>query len=84
MGGVTDSMTDDSTIKQRQKTGVAILYFIFAGFAVLCLGFLHVYVPETRGKTAEELNSMENPLLANSSSSQHGLLTKSLKGEDDA
>ena len=33
--------------------GVAYLYFIFAGFAVLAILFIHFYVPETKGSSAE-------------------------------
>ena len=62
----------------------AALYFIFAAFAVGCLLFLKLYVPETRGKSPEELNGLqssdnhiENPLLdggSDNKTSMHGLL----------
>ncbi len=46
-----------------------IFTYAYTAFAVGCLIFLKMYVPETRGKTAEELNaSPERPLLA----STHG------------
>jgi hypothetical protein len=50
LGGVTNSMDDDETAS-AEKNGVAYLYFIFAGFTVACLLFLHIYVPETKGIT---------------------------------
>lgn len=71
LGGVNSSMSNDEE-KKAQKNGVAILYFIFAAFCVLCLSFLNFYVPETRGKSPDELNdSIENPMF---SSANVGLL----------
>jgi len=62
LGGVSGGMSNDE-VKQAQKNGVAVLYFIFAGFCVLCLAFLNFYVPETRGKSPEQLNEVANPLM---------------------
>lgn len=68
LGNVTDDDTvdDDSTRTDEQKKGVAYLFLIFAGFAVLCLAFLAFYVPETKGKKVEDLvekSMMISPLL---------------------
>ena len=52
LGGVKSSMDDDETAK-AEKNGVAYLYFIFAMFTVMCLMFIHTYVPETKGKLPE-------------------------------
>lgn len=53
LGGVKDSMDDDETAA-AEKNGVAYLYFIFAAFTVMCLFFLHIYVPETKGTTPDQ------------------------------
>jgi hypothetical protein len=62
LGGVKNGMDDDEE-SSAQKKGVAALYLIFAGFAVAALLFMHFYVPETKGKTPEDLNSVQRPLL---------------------
>lgn len=54
LGGVEKCGTDDC-IQSSQKHGVAYLYYVFAGLTVLSLLFLHFLVPETKGKTPEEL-----------------------------
>lgn len=46
---------DDSVIKQSQQKGVAVLYFIFSGFCVAFLLFLEFFVPETKGKSPQDL-----------------------------
>eukprot|EP01036_Dinobryon_divergens_P025085 gene25085-33600_t len=48
LGGVQSDMTDDQTAAAEKK-GVAYLYFIFAGFTVLAIAFIHIFVPETKG-----------------------------------
>ncbi len=52
LGGVKSSMDDDETAA-AEKNGVAYLYFVFAGFTALCLVFIHIYVPETKGTKIE-------------------------------
>lgn len=54
LGGVTKSMDDDETAS-AEKNGVAYLYFIFAGFTAICLAFIHICVPETKGTNVDEL-----------------------------
>jgi hypothetical protein len=49
IGGVTSDMDDDEK-SNAEKTGVGGLYLIFAGLAAACLFFIHVFVPETKGK----------------------------------
>lgn len=56
LGGVKSSMDDDESAKAEKK-GVAGLYLIFAAFTFLCILFLLFFVPETKGKTIEELNN---------------------------
>lgn len=64
LGGVKSSMDDDES-SEAQKVGVAYVYFIFAGVTFCCLAFLHLVVPETKGKTLEELTGdAYMPLLA--------------------
>jgi hypothetical protein len=48
LGGVTKSMDDDE-VAEAEKNGVAYLYFIFAAFTAMCLAFIQIYVPETKG-----------------------------------
>ena len=60
LGGYRSSMDDDAQL-QAQKLGVAILYFIFAIITVLSLIFIIVVVPETKGKTPEELRYQNGP-----------------------
>ena len=68
LGGVESCDTDDC-IQTSQKHGVAYLYYVFAAVTMICLFFIHLLVPETRGKTPEELmaedpsQSMTTPLL---------------------
>ena len=63
LGGVKSSMDDDETAT-AEKSGVAYLYYIFAGFTFLCLVFIHIYVPETSGMTPEELQGKWWPTAA--------------------
>ncbi|KAJ1435556.1 general substrate transporter [Ochromonadaceae sp. CCMP2298] len=67
LGGVENSMDDDETA-DAQKKGVAYMYFIFASITALSLVFMHFFVPETKGKTVEELSGKGGgayaPLLA--------------------
>jgi MFS family permease len=55
LGGVESGMDDDETA-EAQKKGVAYMYFIFASITALCLVFMHTVVPETKGKTVDELS----------------------------
>jgi len=63
LGGVTDSVDDDDEIAKREKAGVSYLYFMFACLTVAALAFIQYVVPETKGKTAEQLMGMRAPLL---------------------
>jgi len=58
LGGVEAGMNDDQQIL-HQKTGCGILYFIFLLITGASLIWMHFYVPETKGKTPEELMGME-------------------------
>ena len=66
LGGVTSDMTDDET-SDAQKNGVAYLYFIFSAICFAGITFIQTYVPETKGKSLEELNDIsggnQEPLL---------------------
>lgn len=64
LGGERGAM-DDEEEGDAQKKGVAILYLIFAGFTALCLVFVHLLVPETKGSSPEDLQTT-TPLLKNS------------------
>jgi hypothetical protein len=54
LGGVKSSMSDDVQ-SLHEKTGCGILYFIFAILNVCAILFIHYYVPETKGKTPEQI-----------------------------
>ena len=54
LGGVKSNMDDDEQ-SDAQKTGVAILYFIFAIVTAVGIVFITLVIPETKGKTPEEL-----------------------------
>lgn len=58
LGGVKASMDDDET-QNAQKNGVGILYAIFVVINITALLFIWVVVPETLGKTPEELTRPE-------------------------
>ena len=49
MGDVDESADDDEVIANRQKRGVAFLYFVFAFITFTGVIFVHFYVPETKG-----------------------------------
>eukprot|EP01039_Chlorochromonas_danica_P006661 gene6661-7360_t len=53
LGGVHSGMDDDAE-GDAQKKGVAILYIIFAAFTVADIVFVHMLVPETKGKTPQD------------------------------
>mmetsp|Transcript_14699 Transcript_14699/g.20195 ORF Transcript_14699/g.20195 Transcript_14699/m.20195 type:complete len:528 (+) Transcript_14699:268-1851(+) len=80
LGGVQDSMDDDEK-SNAEKKGVACVYFIFAGFTMMSIIFMTVYVPETKGKSVEELladnrsNTVYSKLISNGdvSSSDHSI-----------
>ena len=48
LGGVKSNMSD-SDKSAAEKNGVAYVYFVFTGFTVLGLVFIHLLVPETKG-----------------------------------
>ena len=66
LGGVRSDMDDDES-ENAQKTGVGALYLIFAGITATAIVFLHVLVPETKGKNPEDLVTVNQPLLADDS-----------------
>ncbi|GLJ29734.1 hypothetical protein SUGI_0586780 [Cryptomeria japonica] len=39
---------------------IAGTFFLFAGVSLLCAGFVYIYIPETKGKTLEEIVSFFN------------------------
>lgn len=59
LGGVTKSMSDDE-VSNAEKIGVAKLYFIFAMITAAGFLFIQIYIPETKGKTPEEIMSHSN------------------------
>jgi MFS family permease len=64
LGGVKGDMDDDEEAN-AQKKGVAILYLVFAGFTAVSIVFIHMLVPETKGKSPEDLQVQHaTPLLA--------------------
>ena len=54
LGGVQDDMSDDA-YNLASKHGVAYLYLFFAVCTFLCVAFMHIFVPETKNITMEEL-----------------------------
>ena len=54
LGGVKHGMSEDEK-SDAEKTGVAYLYFIFAIISLLGLVFIKLVVPETKGKSPEEV-----------------------------
>merc|ERR1711871_512828 len=63
LGGVDSDMDDDDEISGREKSGVAYLYLIMSGITVCSIAFIQYYVPETKGKTPEQLQGLNTPLL---------------------
>jgi SP family myo-inositol transporter-like MFS transporter 13 len=59
LGGVKSGMDDDEQSKAETK-GVGYLYLIFGILTALCVCFVYFVVPETKGKSPDQLN---NPLL---------------------
>jgi hypothetical protein len=53
-GGVKHGMTEDEK-SDAEKIGVAIVYFIFAIITFVGLVFIYTLVPETKGKSPEEI-----------------------------
>lgn len=47
-------MNDDET-NTAEKHGVAYLYYFFSIITFLCILFIHVLVPETKGLSPEDL-----------------------------
>jgi MFS transporter, SP family, major inositol transporter len=80
LGGYSGSMTDDEQ-SNAQKNGVAYLYYIFAGFSLITIMFIHVYVPETKGKTPDDILAMTKHHTNSMSESKSPLL--SLQGDED-
>lgn len=65
LGGAKNSMDDDE-YADAEKKGVAYVYFFFGLMTVCCLFFLRLFVPETQGKTPDEVfgtSSTTTPLL---------------------
>jgi sugar porter (SP) family MFS transporter len=54
--GYTD---DDMALTKAEKKGVAVLYYIFFSITLLSLVFIHGVVPETKGKTVDEIEGRE-------------------------
>lgn len=52
-------------MKDGQRTGVAILYFLFAGSTLTYLFFLETYVPETKGMTPNDFLSKDSAFIYN-------------------
>jgi len=63
LGGVESDMDDDDEIAGREKSGVAYLYLIMSGITVCSILFIQYFVPETKGKTPEQLQGLNTPLL---------------------
>jgi SP family myo-inositol transporter-like MFS transporter 13 len=59
LGGVESGMDDDEQSKAETK-GVGYLYLIFGILTALCVCFVYFVVPETKGKSPDQLS---NPLL---------------------
>jgi len=72
LGGVHSGMDDDAQ-NAAEKKGVGYLYLIFAVITACSLIFIHLIVPETKGKSPDQLNK---PLL--SGGSEHGKETDRL------
>jgi len=47
-------MNDDET-NTAEKHGVAYLYYFFSIVTFLCILFIHILVPETKGLSPEDL-----------------------------
>ena len=75
LGGVKASMDDDET-QNAQKNGVGILYAIFVVINVIALLFIYIIVPETKGKTPEQLTRPDNNSNTGSYQSSDGTTTK--------
>ena len=56
LGGVKSSM-DDDTKANHEKTGCGKLYFLFALINLAAIGFIQFYIPETKGKSPEEISN---------------------------
>jgi len=54
LGGYHAGMTDDEA-NNAQKLGCGVIYFVFAMITLVTIAFIVFYVPETKGKTPEEL-----------------------------
>ena len=59
LGGAKTTMSDDER-NAHEKKGVAYVYFIFMLVTIVCIAFVHLYVPETQGMTAEQLGAGES------------------------
>jgi len=62
--------------ENEQKSGVAYLYFIFCGIAILAVAFCFTF-PETKGKSLEELQQLLAPATQNGHIQSPGLTDKS-------
>ena len=59
LGHYSEDDNDDEQNTEK-KNGVSYVYFIFAGMCLLCLVFLYVLVPETKGRNPDD--EFESPL----------------------
>lgn len=57
LGNVHAGLNDDQ-VRLRQKTGCGVLYFIFLIITGISLIWMNFYVPETKGKSPEELMAL--------------------------
>ena len=60
--GNVDKNADDMMYEAEQKNGVGRLYIVFAGFTLITFLFVFIYVPETKGSTADV--QLSKPLLS--------------------
>ena len=64
LGGVKASMNDDET-NTAEKHGVAYLYYFFSIVTFLCILFIHILVPETKGLSPEDLMGGQKSVTVN-------------------
>jgi sugar porter (SP) family MFS transporter len=63
LGDVDDSLDDDDRLNSGQKQGVAYLDLLFGCVCAFAVYFVYFIVPETKGKTVEQLSGIESSLL---------------------
>jgi hypothetical protein len=57
-------MNDDET-NTAEKHGVAYLYYFFSIVTFLCILFIHILVPETKGLSPEDLMGGQKSVTVN-------------------